>query len=164
MARRKAKTLFLKTKCFMHCYVWLRKWFISPFAGIITEININRWQRKTRTEDGPVMMDGHKLLPAVKHRSFRNDFPFLSCVRLTWETGYKLLRTPLLYIRGPERVSNFFKLTQLLSGSAGPEILNHFQVQRSLYCITLRSSYVDHCECLINTRFLTAAYLLLIAD
>lgn len=44
MAHRKARTLFLKTKCFMHFYVWLRKWLISPFAGISPEININQWQ------------------------------------------------------------------------------------------------------------------------
>lgn len=152
MACRKAKTLFLKTKCFMHFYVWLVL-FNHSFAGISPEININQWQGSDRTEDGPVM-DGHNF-SLLWSLSFRNDyaFPFLFVsICCVWTLLMSDLGWPLLYIWGPEK----FKVcssSQLVSGRFRLKswIISKSSVHSTVsHCETL---YVNHCECLINTRF-----------
>lgn len=148
----------------MNFCVWLGEWFILPHAGISTEININQWQGRSEQ-----MMVLWWMVTSLSLRWIsllqKWLFPILSCIHLVWKTlVMNLTGQPLLYIWGPDKFSDLFKLTSLVSGRAGPKILDHFQVHCLLYCITLWNSYADHCEYLINAQFLTAAYLLLIAD
>lgn len=162
ITHKKAKTLFLKTKCFMNFYVWLGKWFIFHFAWISTEININQSQGSSEQ----IMVLWWMITTfSLRWISLLQKllFPFFSCICLVWKALImSFLEHPLYYIWFPN--SAIVQFTLLVSCRARPKILDHFQIQYLFYCITLWNSYVDHCEYLINAWFLTAVYLLLIAD